>query len=40
MNLPFYAGEAGNADYPESLIWSPLGHYVRELLGKGISYEQ
>ena len=40
MNLPFYAGEAGNADYPESLIWSPLGNYVRELLGKETSHEQ
>ena len=40
MNLPFYEEESGNADYPESLIWSPLGNYVRELLGKGDSYEQ
>ena len=35
MNLPFHEEESGNADYPESLIWSPLGSYVRELLGKG-----
>ena len=40
MNLPFCDSEPGNADYPESLIWSPLGDYVRELLGKEGSYEQ
>ena len=39
MNLPFYE-TSGNADYPESLIWSPLGNYVRELLGKETSHEQ
>ena len=31
---------SGNADYPESLIWSPLGNYVRELLGTETSHEQ
>ena len=40
MEFPFCMGESGGADYPESLIWSPLGNYVRELLGKEISHEQ
>ena len=39
MSLPF-CETSGNADYPESLIWSPLGNYVRELLGKETSHEQ
>ena len=40
IKIPSWNTEAENADYPESLIWSPLGNYVRELLGKGTSYEQ
>ena len=39
MSLPF-CETSGNADYPESLIWSTLGNYVRELLGKETSHEQ
>lgn len=40
MKLPFCTVESVSADYPQSLVWSTLGDYVRELLGKGLSYEQ
>jgi len=39
MKLPFCTVESVSADYPQSLVWSTLGDYVRELLGKGLSYE-
>lgn len=40
MKLPLCSDETGNENYPESLVWSPLGNYVRELLGKGDFREQ
>ena len=39
MHLPFFQDGSETDNYPESLVWSPLGAYVRELLGKGDSYE-
>lgn len=40
ITFPSYIDVLESVEYPVSLVWSPIGDYVRELLGKGNSYEQ